>query len=247
MLTSETSYEPVWREVEPGGFLLEYASVPSTQDVARECVNRGDRSILGVRADCQSEGRGRRGARWIAPAGACLLVTYIVRPERALDSSHLAFAAGVGVSEAIASLTGLTPALKWPNDVLLGGRKVAGILIETVGIFALVGIGLNVNISDFPPALADSATSLLCETGIEWSIAELEGIVRHRVFALVDTPWDEVLRRWKSRDDTAGRRYATVIDGAEVTGEAVGVDMDGALLLKLANGTTAAVLSATSI
>ncbi len=249
MRVEGTAY-PRRREVEPGRFLLEYESVPSTQDIAREAVRERDDSVIdaiGVRTGCQSEGRGRRGARWVAPPHACLLITYIVRRERLESPGRLAFAAGVAVAESIQAVCGVIPSLKWPNDVYLAGKKVAGILIETESNAALIGIGLNVNVAAFPPELEDTATSLLRETGSEWPIDEMEAEVRRQLFASIELEWSEVLRRWRSRDCTKGRHYTAVAEGIETTGAAVAVDDTGALELRLDDGRTVAVMSATSV
>src|SRR5947207_2179759 len=127
--------------------ILRFDSVTSTQDAAREALRRDD-SCVGVIAAHQTEGRGRDGRRWSAEAGSCLLATYILRgafePE---NPGQLAIVAAVAVAEAIEEITGLNPSVKWPNDLLLGDRKVAGILIELVSQpphrAALIGVGIN--------------------------------------------------------------------------------------------------------
>jgi BirA family biotin operon repressor/biotin-[acetyl-CoA-carboxylase] ligase len=121
------------REVE-GGILLEYEQVGSTMDAARERVRAGETEIVGVRAEYQSAGRGRRGGVWLAPPGGCLLITYILSVGPTLEARHLAFAAAVAVAEAVEAETDIPARVKWPNDILAGGRKLAGILIEMVGL-----------------------------------------------------------------------------------------------------------------
>jgi BirA family biotin operon repressor/biotin-[acetyl-CoA-carboxylase] ligase len=226
-----------------------YPALGSTQDAARACVLAGERHVIGVRADYQSAGRGRRGARWIAPPGTCLLVTYILygedcRPERA---GRLAFVAAVAVAEAIEAQTGLFPTLKWPNDVLLSGRKAAGILIETVpeAGAALAGIGMNVNVEVFPEDLAQTATSLCIEAGRAFDIAGMEEAVRRALFAARALEWEEALRRWRLWDATTGQRFRAILGGQESVGTAEGVSDSGALVMKREDGTVCEVLSAT--
>lgn len=233
------------REVEPGRFLVECDSLPSTMDAARQAL--ADDTVIGVRADYQSEGRGRRGAPWVARPRTCLLVTYILHSTRKIEPARLSFAAGVAIAESIESLTGIAPGLKWPNDVLMVGRKVAGILIETESRNALVGVGVNVNVADFPSDLSASATSLLLQTGQDWQVEDIEQTVRARLFAVASAPWPDILGRWRRLDQTTGRQYVAIIDGVEVAGSAVGVDESGALLLRTSAGDVLPVLSATSM
>lgn len=239
----------------PAPTLVFLPQVASTMDEAR--ARAADPHCLGVRAGYQTQGRGRSGAPWLAPPDTCLLVTYILRGEacRPEHAGHLAFAAAVAVSAVLQGVTGLTPGVKWTNDVLLAGRKAAGILIETGGgaePFALVGIGLNVNVAHFPTELADTATSLLRETGREWEVDALESSLRRALVSaakeLAQEGFPVILTRWRQYDVTAGRAYRAVIAGQVVDGMAVGVSETGALRLMVDDtGTTIDVLSATSL
>jgi BirA family transcriptional regulator, biotin operon repressor / biotin---[acetyl-CoA-carboxylase] ligase len=129
-----------------------------------------------VAADEQTAGRGRLGRRWLAPAGTSLLCSLQLRPT--VSSERLPELTGVAsraCAEAIAALTGLEPELKFPNDVLLGGRKVAGILAEAREERVVLGIGVNVNLAveQLPKEVDRPATSLLVETGQELDRAQL--------------------------------------------------------------------------
>ena len=129
-----------------------------------------------VAADEQTAGRGRLGRRWLAPAGTSLLCSLQLRPAVAIRAA--ARADGVAAracAEAIAALTGLEPELKFPNDVLVGGRKVAGVLAEAREERVVLGIGVNVNVpaEQLPQEVDRPATSLLVETGRELDRAEL--------------------------------------------------------------------------
>jgi BirA family transcriptional regulator, biotin operon repressor / biotin---[acetyl-CoA-carboxylase] ligase len=149
--------------------------VGSTMDSADDRARRGAPAGVVVVAGEQTKGRGQRGRRWLAPAGSSLLMTLIARP--ACDPRDLpAFPELIGhyVGGAIERLTGLTCELKLPNDVMIGGRKLAGILCQSsiegqVVRYVLIGIGINVNITrdDLP---LPTATSLEIETGQSWNL-----------------------------------------------------------------------------
>lgn len=132
----------------------------STNDEARQLASQGAPDGWTVLALEQTHGRGRRGAAWFSPAGGALAFTIVLRPpEPKALWPRLALAAGVAVAEAIEGFTAEV-GIKWPNDVWVGGKKIAGILVESGADFALVGIGVNIGARNFPPDLADLATSL---------------------------------------------------------------------------------------
>jgi BirA family transcriptional regulator, biotin operon repressor / biotin---[acetyl-CoA-carboxylase] ligase len=220
--------------------VLRLDRVDSTQAVAFALAAGGavDRTV--VVAESQAAGRGRRGRLWIDEPGASLLASVVLRPR--LDATRLpllSLAAAVAVAEALAAMTGLVPRLKWPNDVLVGGRKIAGILLESrLGPVPLVvlGIGINLLQRTFPPALAGRATSVARETtrAVDREAllsGLLEGLDRRRADlergALV-----EVLQCWRALSDTLGRTVS--VDG--VTGVAADVDPAGALMVEAPDG-----------
>jgi BirA family biotin operon repressor/biotin-[acetyl-CoA-carboxylase] ligase len=147
-------------------------STPSTQLLLRPEAPEGALVV----ADEQTAGRGRLGRRWLAPAGTSLLCSLQLRP--AIPSQSLPELTGVAArvcAEAIATLTGLEPELKFPNDVLVGERKVAGVLAEAREERVVLGMGVNVNVpaARLPQEVDRPATSLLVETGSEVDRAEL--------------------------------------------------------------------------
>ncbi|HYZ78991.1 MAG TPA: biotin--[acetyl-CoA-carboxylase] ligase [Gaiellaceae bacterium] len=147
-------------------------SCPSTQRLLRDDDPEGAVAV----ADAQTAGRGRLGRRWLAPAGTSLLVSILLRPE--VDPARLpelSLVAGRACAEAIADVTGLEPKVKFPNDLLLGGRKVAGILAEASEGRVVLGIGVNVTQrpGELPPDARTPATSLAIETGREIDRGEL--------------------------------------------------------------------------
>lgn len=175
-----------------------YRLTDSTNARARELAVAGAPGGTIVTADEQSAGRGRRGRRWSAPAGKALLYSAIVRP---LDIEHglLPLAAGLAVCEAIESVADARCALKWPNDVWIEGKKVAGVLIEArPPDFAVIGIGVNVSVEpdELPPGLRRPATSVGGGVGVEELALAVSGSLSLWAFA---APGD-VLAAFRERD-----------------------------------------------
>ena len=219
----------------PVGRVVRVGRVESTQSVAFALAAEGavDRTV--VVADSQAAGRGRRGHAWLDEPGASLLVSIVLRPR--LETARLpwlSLAAGVAVADALAEIAGLGPRLKWPNDVLVGGRKIAGILLESrLGPAPLVVLGIGVNLMQrtFPPELDGRATSVALETGGDVDRetllgALLEGLDRQRA-GLERGAFAEARQRWRDSSETLGRTVR--IDG--VSGVAVDIDDDGALVV----------------
>jgi BirA family biotin operon repressor/biotin-[acetyl-CoA-carboxylase] ligase len=197
----------------------------STNTRARELAMAGAPHGTLVTAAAQTAGRGRQGRTWSAPAGRALLCSLVIRSPGPL----LSLAAGV----AVAAVAGPQARVKWPNDVLLDERKVAGILVEgrPQECWAVLGIGLNVALEtgDFPPELRDRAASLRRAPGeLEPTLRELLACLQ-RWLAAAD---DEVLAAVRERDALRGRRVAW----AEGEGRAVGIDHRGRLLVCVPGG-----------
>jgi BirA family transcriptional regulator, biotin operon repressor / biotin---[acetyl-CoA-carboxylase] ligase len=202
--------------------------IGSTNARARELAAAGAPHGTVVTADEQSEGRGRQGRTWSAPAGRALLCSVIVRDPPAL----LPLAAGVAVAEVV----GPDARIKWPNDVLLAGRKVAGILAEgrPQEGWAVVGIGLNValRVEDFPVELRSTAGTLgLAPEAIE---PMLEALLAH-LKQWISAPAESILRSVRERDALLGRE----VRWAGGRGVGAGVDQAGRLLVKTESGTVA--------
>jgi BirA family biotin operon repressor/biotin-[acetyl-CoA-carboxylase] ligase len=200
----------------------------STNARARELAAAGAPHGTIVTASEQSAGRGRQGRTWVAPAGRALLLSVVVRdPPRLLP-----LATGVAVAE----VADQRAQVKWPNDVLVEGRKVAGILVEgrPQEGWAVVGIGLNVAVreSDFPPELRQTAGTL----GL--SVDELEPTLRRLLPVLerwVSADAISVLEAVRARDALRGR----VVRWQGGAGEAAGIDESGRLLIETAEGVVA--------
>ncbi len=225
----------------------------STNDEARRLAQSGAADGLLVVADYQTAGRGRLQRNWVAPPGSSLLMSLLFRPDLPpFQAQRLTMICGLAVCDAVEAQTGLQMTLKWPNDVVVGGAKVGGILteIEVMGeqlAYGIVGIGLNVGLdpSQLPTDLVVRATSLANEIGrpvprlpLLWSFLQaLEG--RYFVLKSGYSPHVE----WSEKLSTLGQRV-TVSGGSEVLqGVAEGVDSNGALLVRLASGRLETVLA----
>lgn len=195
-----------------------HESVGSTNDEARIWADQGAAEGAVVCADEQIAGRGRRGAVWVCPQGEALAFSLILRPTmpRALWP-RLALVAGLAVAKTL-EFYGLAAEVKWPNDVWVTGKKIAGILVESAGDVVIVGVGLNVNPTEFPPEIAATATSMKRETGIEYDREELlvrlaRGIHSHALRA--EAEFSDLLAEMRERCALTGKRVS-LMAGDEV-------------------------------
>jgi BirA family biotin operon repressor/biotin-[acetyl-CoA-carboxylase] ligase len=216
----------------------------STNDVAREHGRQGAASGLVVAAAHQTSGRGRHGRVWESPPGRGLYVSFLLRPELAAgETSQLSILASVAAVDAIEDMCGQRPQIKWPNDVVLGGRKLGGLLIETgmqgaVVAFAVVGIGLNVRhaVEDFSPVVRDLATSLFLATGQLYRRADVLVALIGALERRLDAPFAEAREAWTASSLTLGQRVELVTARGRRYGQAMGLDESGALLLRTEQG-----------
>lgn len=221
-----------------------YARTDSTNTRARELAAAGAPGGTVVTAGEQTEGRGRQGRTWTAPPGKALLYSAIVRP---LEPRHmlLPLATPLAVAEAAEALApGVECGVKWPNDVLVGRRKLAGILIEArpQDGWAVVGVGLNLTITpaEFPEELRDTATSLAIEssvclsspTGLIKANGEAADTLSGRLGYWQEAGEAEILAAWRGRDALRGREVAW--EGG--SGVADGIDDRGYLVVVTASG-----------
>jgi BirA family transcriptional regulator, biotin operon repressor / biotin---[acetyl-CoA-carboxylase] ligase len=216
----------------------------STMDVARAEAESGAEEGTVVLAEEQTAGRGRFGRQWLSPAGKNLYLTLLLRPT--VDKlRRLSIITPLAVALAIEETTGLVPRIKWPNDVLLSGRKVAGILIETEFSgseprYALLGPGINVNFDIDPSSeIASIATSIKQELGAEASRESLLASFLNHIEALYTAPDPRAVHEaWKSRLETLGRDVTLTFRDETFTGHADDVDDVGNLILRLPDGST---------
>lgn len=231
--------------------IVYYESVGSTNDEARRLAQAGTPEGTLVIAEEQTAGRGRLGRQWLAPAGQALLFSLIFYPT--IEPRYLyqlTMLSSLACVQAVAEQTGLRPAIKWPNDLLLDDRKLAGILSE-VGqagerLYVVVGIGLNVNV-DFSawPELRQQATSLSEALGQPVPRLPLLQEILRRIEVGYDrlraghSPYDE----WVANLATLGKPVRVTTPEGILEGQASGVDPDGALCVTLADGSTKRILA----
>ncbi len=220
-----------------------HESTTSTMDVARSDAEEGAPDGAVVVAEEQTAGRGRMGRSWVSPPGAGLYFTVILRPR--LDQlRYLAVIAPLAVCRAIEETTGLFTRIKWPNDVLVEGKKVCGVLPQSEladeqVLFALLGAGINVNLDVAAhPEIREIATSLRSELGREVSREEVLAATLNHLETLC-----EALRRgevvsvgWKKRLDTLGKPVRVQTAGGIEEGIVVDADSDGTLILRRDDG-----------
>ncbi|MGC8787601.1 MAG: biotin--[acetyl-CoA-carboxylase] ligase [Anaerolineae bacterium] len=233
-----------------GQQLVYYDVIDSTNTVAKALASEGAAEGTMVIADQQTMGRGRLGRQWLAPKGTSLLFSLIFRPNFAVARIQgLTMVCGLGVRQAIRELTGLPAQLKWPNDILLHGRKAGGILTEIGSSgqhldYAVVGIGLNVNLDAGLLPAEFNATSISQE--LEQPVPRarlLQQIllrIEERYLALCAGAWPAT--EWASALETLGQWVELHTDQGKWRGIAEAVDDEGALLLRLKNGQIKRVL-----
>ncbi len=219
----------------------------STNDLARALARAGVREGAVVVAERQTRGRGRMGRPWASPAGG-LWCSLLLRPVRDDGWGLLSLAGALAAAEAIEEVAGLSPGVRWPNDLLVAGRKVAGILIEAAAGAAVVGIGINANVKadDLPAEVAARAGSLHRIAGRPVSVELLLRALLARWAVWYDA-WSaadlRLIRAWSGRDLTRGERVRIAVAGAALEGTADGVDQDGALRLREADGTLRRIIA----
>ncbi|MGA1866260.1 MAG: biotin--[acetyl-CoA-carboxylase] ligase [Thermoplasmatota archaeon] len=219
-------------------------SAVSTNDIARQRAEKGCREGLIVLARTQTSGKGRMGRRFHSPDGG-LYMSLVLRPSLPpQEVSVLPLLAGLAVSKSISATVMLPTLLKWPNDVLLDGRKVSGILVESSIKgdkleYAVIGVGINVNFecSELPDELRESAGTLMDASGSKVDMEELF----HNLVCFFEILYGRfrngdtgsILEEWTERSETIGRKVRVRTGSRDLTGTALGLDQAGALLLNI--------------
>ena len=231
-----------------------FRRVGSTNDVARQLAERGAPSGTAVIAEEQIAGRGRTGRVWASPPGLGVWLSVVVRPAELPNPALLPLAVGLAAARTLDPFTGPDVAmLKWPNDLVVGGQKLGGILCEAVWsgaapAFVVIGIGINAQHSevDFPAELRPSATSLRLVSGREQSLPDLAGALARAVVAAGQHPPARLDSKHAAdlpaRDALRGREVT--LDGIPC-GTALGIAADGALLVRTPDGGTRLVRTGT--
>jgi BirA family biotin operon repressor/biotin-[acetyl-CoA-carboxylase] ligase len=220
----------------------------STNDVVDKYASNHEAEGLVVFSESQTHGRGRMGRKWVSPRGKGLWFSVLLRPKlTANECTQLTIAAAVSLVRAIKRTTGTAPEIKWPNDLLVQGRKIAGILTEMQAeldcvrhVVIGVGIDVNQNISEFPPQLREIATSLKIISGSPVNRATLaEAILREMdrdYQRIMHGRFNEVAEQWANYCGTLGKIVDIQTGGNRVTGRAESLDETGALLVRTQHG-----------
>ncbi|WP_379129281.1 biotin--[acetyl-CoA-carboxylase] ligase [Paenibacillus sp. sgz500958] len=217
----------------------------STQEEAKKLAESGAPEGTAVIAEEQTGGRGRMGRKWHSPKGKGIWMSVVLRPKLPLIATpQLTLLAGVAVCRAIRKGTGVEAGIKWPNDLLVAGRKVCGILLESSLSegqlqYCIAGIGIDANLTenDYPDGLKEIATSLLIErAGVPVDRMELAGLVLAELQSLYELYLDEgfspIGKLWEALSVTLGRQIGLNTAQGRREGTAVGLDDEGGLLLK---------------
>lgn len=227
--------------VPPGWALFFQPVTDSTNDDAKQAALGGQSGPAVFLADVQKAGRGRYGRRWIAPAGSSLLLSLLLRsPVEPIDLTALC---SVSLVQTLEALTGIVARIKWPNDIMVGERKVCGVLTEVVWQrppATVVGMGLNVNMDPAAAGLPPTATSLSSELGRALSReAIFQELLRHIDGALADPPErlvPRIRRQWEELLWRRSQKVRIAEGGAEVEGVVEGLSASGALRVRDAAG-----------
>jgi BirA family biotin operon repressor/biotin-[acetyl-CoA-carboxylase] ligase len=211
-------------------------TVDSTQRYAAALAADGAVDGTAIVTDTQTQGRGRRGRVWLDTPGESLLMSVVLRTSLPIAQlPTLSIAAGVAVAEALIGCAGVDARLKWPNDVVVGDRKIAGVLLERHGGAVILGIGVNVAQTSVRAQLAPHATSIAIEGGRpdrDALLAAVLGAVARWRTRLEREGFAPVRARWTTLASMLGRR----ITADDVVGTALGLDDDGALLVETDTG-----------
>lgn len=232
--------------------------VASTNDVVRDLGLSGSPHGAVVFAEHQTSGRGRRQNRWIAPASKDLMFSILLKPDAPVPLwPRITTLAALAICKGIEHELPLAPTIKWPNDVYLADRKIAGLLAESLsgpsGMFIVLGIGLNVNTTTFPEDISKTATSLALELR-----SDLMEINRNKLAAAIlnsladelqriDSGFISAMEEVRARSWLIGKTIRATVEGREVFGRAADLNHEGHLVLALPDGSSRALSSADDV
>lgn len=238
-----------------GSDIICFRDTDSTNAIAFRLAEDGAPEGTVVLADSQTKGKGRLGRLWASPPKVNLYCSIILRPPiLPMKASQLTFLSSVAVARSVLKTSPLKPQIKWPNDILINGMKVAGLLnemsAETEKVnFVILGVGVNINMrrEQFPADLRHPASSLFLESGVEVNrnafirafLEELDAL--YEAYLLEGYP--AIRREWLALCNIIGKRVRVSFQESETTGIVTGIDDYGALLLELGDGSVERVLA----
>jgi BirA family biotin operon repressor/biotin-[acetyl-CoA-carboxylase] ligase len=223
-----------------------FEETTSTNDVIEKLARDGVKEGVVVFAESQTKGRGRLGRKWMSPTHKGLWFSVLLRPALSpQETTQLTVASATALRRAIKTVTDLTADIKWPNDLLIGGKKVVGILTEMSAEMdrvrhVILGIGVDVNQQEFPPELSKLATSLKIEAGEEIDRAELAKEMLRELdldYARIgEGKFSAVADEWEAGCATLGRNVSVQMGSRLISGRAESLDDHGALLVRTEHG-----------
>ncbi len=231
-----------------------FKETTSTNDVVEKLARDGVPEGAVVFAESQTRGRGRMSRKWESSHGKGLYFSVLLRPKLPPQAAtRITIVAATALARAVRACTPLEPEIKWPNDLQLGGRKIAGVLTELNAEldsvrYLILGVGLNVNQSriDFPEELRSIATSLHAECGHRIDRALLAARILQELeldyHKVASGRFDEVASEWERQCNTLGRNVTIQMGGRQISGRAESLDGEGALLLRTHHGTLERVM-----
>lgn len=245
-----TSLQQLLTTQEFGRTMYILPSTTSTNDIVKDLAQHGAPEGTAVVAEYQTQGRGRHGRSFVSPAGVGIYLSLLVRPQADTHRlPQLTLAVAVATAEALAEYSALSVRLKWPNDIEISGKKVAGILCEAVlnpgaSPLVIIGIGVNVNttLEQFPPELHQHVTSLALAAGHTWArmplLALLLAHLERLYGAFQQGNMTLVRQRWLHYGgQMIGRQVCFAPEPSAGVGTVLDLDEDGALLIQHADGT----------
>jgi BirA family biotin operon repressor/biotin-[acetyl-CoA-carboxylase] ligase len=245
---SQLDIRRVRREL-PGRRIEYFETISSTMHEAARLAAQGCPSGTAVVAEEQSAGQGRHGHSWHSEAGAGLYVTVVLHPVIPPDSLPvLTLALGLAAAETISRISDISPDLRWPNDVMIADRKVAGILVQLADSAAIAGIGMNVNHAAFPPDIACEATSLRLAAGRPQSREDLLIVLLPTIDSfcrmLEDGGRRPILEMFvRHSSHVRGKRVRVDQPGGTLEGITAGLDPSGYLILRADDGSESLILA----
>lgn len=237
------AFDTIW----VGKNLLFYEETDSTNLDAKRLAEEGAENGTLVVANMQTAGRGRRGRTWISPAGESVYMSLLLRPVcKPEQASALTLVMALAVLEAVEELKPDCAGIKWPNDIVINGKKICGILTEmslekSAIRHVIIGVGINTNQTSFAEEISDTATSILRETGEKVERGQLIGRVMHhfeQLYAKFEKTWDltEMLDRYNQYLLNKDRQVRVLDPKGEYEGVALGINTQGELLVKKQDG-----------
>ncbi len=225
-----------------------FQETTSTNDVVDKLGRDGVKEGAVVLAESQTKGRGRLGRKWISSPGKGLWFSVLLRPALSPQAAtQITVASGTALARALRAATGLRAEIKWPNDILINGRKLCGILTEMSAEldkinYIVLGIGVNVNLSttDFPPELRKIATSLAIECGRKFQRVEIAAAILRELdrdyTKIQEGHFEALADEWEANCTTIGRDVEITLGNRTVLGRAESLDPEGALLVRTQHG-----------